>query len=79
MLFVEETGVPGENYLPAAVTDKLDHTMLYRVHLACVGFELTTLVVIDSDTDCIGSCISNYHAITTTKTPIGNLYMLLIC
>ena len=27
--------------------------MLYRVHLAWVGFELTTLVVID--TDCIGS------------------------
>ena len=28
------------------------------------GFELTTLVVIN--TDCIGSCKSNYHTITTT-------------
>ena len=35
---------------------------LHRVHLACVGFELTTLVVIG--TDCIGSYKSNYHTIT---------------
>ena len=39
------------------------HIMLYRVHLAGVGFELTTSVVID--THCIGSCKSNYHTITT--------------
>jgi hypothetical protein len=37
---------------------------VYRVHLAWVGFDLTTLVVIG--TDCICSCKSNYHKITTT-------------
>ena len=43
--------------------------MLYRVHLAMawVGLELTTFMVIG--TDCIGSCKSNNHAITTMTTP----------
>jgi hypothetical protein len=38
--------------------------LLYRVHLACAGFEFTTLVVID--TDCIGGYKTKYHMITTT-------------
>jgi hypothetical protein len=37
--------------------------MLYRVHLAWTGFELTTLLVIGIG--CIGSCKPNYHTITT--------------
>jgi hypothetical protein len=46
------------------VSDKLDR-ILYRVHLAWAGFELITLVVIGND--CICSCKSNFHTITTTK------------
>ena len=50
--------------------------MLYRVHLAWAGFELSTLVVIG--TDCIGSCKSNYQTITTMTVPslIGSRYII---
>jgi len=50
------------------VTDKLYRIMLYLVHLARTGFELTTLVVIS--TDCIDSHKYNYHTITATTTPV---------
>ena len=47
------------------VIDKLYHKLLYKVHLALAGFELTLVVI---GNDCIGSYISNYmyHTITTT-------------
>ena len=47
------------------IIDKLDHTMLYTSPWS--RFELTTSVVID--TDCIGSCKSNYHTIMATTAP----------
>jgi len=47
------------------VTDKLYHILLYASPWS--RFELTTSVVID--TDCIGSCKSNYHTITATTAP----------
>jgi len=41
------------------VTVQLFHIMLYRVHFAWAGFELTTLAVIS--TDCTGGTKCNYH------------------
>ena len=50
------------------VTDKLYYIMLYTSPWA--EFELIASVVIG--TDCIGSCKSNYHTITTVKSPKVN-------
>jgi hypothetical protein len=54
---------------PVASHDKLYHIM-YGVHLAQEGFELTLVVI---STDCIGSCKSNYHTITTTTAPSSGI------
>jgi hypothetical protein len=43
---------------------KCYHIMLYRIHTAWAGFELTTFMM--TGTYCIGSFKSNYRIITTT-------------
>jgi hypothetical protein len=60
VLLVEETGVPGETTNMSQVTDKLYHIMLYRLS------GIRTRNVSGDNTDCIGSCKSNDHTITTT-------------
>jgi hypothetical protein len=67
VLLVEETRVPGENHRRPASSQTKHHIILYRVHLAWAGFELTALVVIG--TDCMGHSKSNYHTITTMMAP----------
>jgi hypothetical protein len=60
VLLVEEIGME----YPQKTTD------LSQVTSPGVGFELTMLVVMD--TDCIYSYKSNYHTITTTTAPKGS-------
>ena len=66
--FIGGNGVPWENHRPATIHWRIYYIMLYRVYLARSGFEYTTPVVIG--TACIGSCLSNYHMITTTTVHV---------
>ena len=62
VLLVQETG---ENHRPVASHwQTLSHNV---VQLALTEIKLRTSVV--TGTDCIGSCKSNYHTITTTTAP----------
>ena len=71
ILLVEETRVSGENHRSvASLWQTLSHNVVLS-HFTWVGFKLTALVVIG--TDCIGSYKFNYHMITTTMAPCGEM------
>jgi hypothetical protein len=74
IFFVGENRRTGENHRPfASHWQTLSHNV---VHLALIEIPtLTTSVVIG--TDCIGSCKSNYHAITATTAPLMCLLKIL--
>ena len=65
ILLVEKTALPGENHIPVASHSQIIYCCIEYTS-PWAGFELTTLVVIG--TDCIGSCKSNYHTITSNAT-----------
>ena len=70
VLLVEETGVPQENHWPAASHwQTLSHNLVSSTPRHERGWNSLLLVVID--TDCTGSCKSNYHTITTMIAPLS--------
>jgi hypothetical protein len=60
VLLMEETSGPGENNRPVPNHWQICHIKMHTS--PCSRFEFATPVVIN--TDCIGSCKSNYHTIT---------------
>jgi hypothetical protein len=74
VLLVEETGVPWENYRPVASHLQ---TLSHNLVLSAPRHERNSRTSVVIHTDCIGSCESNYHAITAIKAlllPISRMH-----
>ena len=67
VLLMKEIRVPGDNHRLASSQWLTLSLIIIGYTTPWVGFELTTLVVIN--TCCIGSCKSNNRKITTTTAP----------
>ena len=73
VLFMEETGVPGETHRPVASHwQTLSHNV---IHISLIEIRTTSVVM---STHCIGSCISNCHMITSTTVPVDVMIYLTI-
>jgi len=66
VLLVDETGAPGETHQATSHWQTLSHNVVPSTpHMSGIGTRCELVVI---GTDCIGSCKSNYHAFTTTKS-----------
>ena len=73
VLFIEETGVPGETHRPVASHwQTLSHNV---IHISLIEIRTTSVVM---STHCIDSCISNCHMITATTVPVDVMIYLTI-
>ena len=61
---IVESGVKENNQPAVTHWQTLSHNVVSSTYRLSAGFELTTLMAIG--TDCMGSCKSNYHTVTTT-------------
>jgi hypothetical protein len=73
VLFMEETGVPGETHRPVASHwQTLSHNV---IHISLIEIRTTSVVM---STHCIDSCISNCHMNTATTVPVDVMIYLTI-
>ena len=71
VLLVQETEYPEKTIYMLQITDKLDHIMLFHLHLALEGVRPYNAVI---GTDCIGRCKSNYHTTMTAPALYIHVY-----